>query len=98
MNKILLVTSMNDKLFEQFASVCLDEFEENAGPNIEMINYVDKGTNRILKKKFKKIQNTFLECKLHEKFLKFFGNLAEANGIRIIVKKKQKLFVFVKVN
>jgi len=83
MSKILFVTTTNDRLFDEYAEIFFDEFELCAGQNISLINYVDEGTKKIFNKNYKKIQSKLLESDLHKRFIKFFGNLKQANGYKI---------------
>ena len=87
MSKILFVTSMNDSLYEEYAHLFLKEFNQYAGKDIHMINFVDKGSTEIFKVKYDKIDSKLLNCELHERFLRFYGNIASAKGIRIKLDK-----------
>ncbi len=84
MKKLLFVTTTNDKLFLKYAKVCLDEFDNTAGKNIDLINYVDVGSKLIFEQKnYKKIISKHLNSKEHETFLKYFSNFYEAQGFKI---------------
>jgi hypothetical protein len=91
MSKILFVTTTNDRLFEEYAETFFDEFETYAGEDISLVNYVDLGTVNIFKKNYKKIYSKFLESHQHTQFLKFFGNLKQANGYMVKKDKDNKI-------
>jgi hypothetical protein len=93
MSKILFVTTTNDRLFDEYAELFFDEFELHAGENIDLINYVDEGTQKIFNKNYKKTKSKFLESDLHKRFIKFFGNLKQANGYSILKDNKKLLGV-----
>lgn len=83
MKKLLFVTTTNDKLFQKYARVCLNEFENTAGENIDLINYVDIGSTLIFEQNYKKIISKHLNSKEHETFINYFGNFYEAQGFKI---------------
>lgn len=94
---ILFVTTTNDKIFVDYAKVCLKEFDLMAGEDIEMINYVESGSNKIFDESFKKIKNIILNSTKHQKFLKYFSNIYEAQGFKIhMVNEKGKKFLAIK--
>lgn len=83
MSKILFVTTMNDRLYDEYGYLFLSEYEKYADNNLLLINYVDNDTKKIFDNNFKKINISFLHHKLHEQFIEYYENVPSANGYNI---------------
>ncbi len=81
--KISFVSSMNAKLYEQYGKIFLEEFDKFAGENIKLLNIFEELENSNLNTK--KIININFDDSKHKKFLRYFGNLYEAGGLKITV-------------
>lgn len=79
--KITFVSSMNKKLYEEYGKRFLEEFNQCAGENIKLLN-IFEGLE-IIHNNSDKIKNIIFQDESHKKFKKFFGNLYEANGIKM---------------
>lgn len=79
--KITFVSSMNKKLYEEYGKRFLEEFNQYAGENIKLLN-IFEGLE-IINSNSDKIKNIIFQDESHKKFKKFFGNLYEANGIKM---------------
>ena len=88
MKNILFVTTTNDIIFKQYASKFFDEFEKYSHQDLQMINYVDEGSNLIFNKNYSKVKSQFLNSAEHKQFLLYFGKFLEANGFEV---RKEKV-------
>ena len=80
---------MNDTLFEEYGQLFLKEFDKFADHDLSLINYVDEGTEKIFNHEFEKIHNKFLNCKLHQQFVKYYEKVPSANGFKFYKDKDQ---------
>ena len=72
---------MNLKLYEQYGKTFLEEFDRFAGNNIKLLNIFEKLDNSNFDTN--KIKNLNFDDAKHKKFLKYFGNLYEAGGLKM---------------
>ena len=79
--KITFISSMNIKLYEQYGKTFLEEFDKFAGHNIKLLNIFENLDNTNFDTN--KIKNINFDDEKHKKFMKYFGNLYEAGGLRI---------------
>ena len=86
MKTILFVTTTNDNLFQNYAYLFFDGFEEFSHKDLHMINYVDESSKLIFEKNYRKITNQFLNSSEHKQFLSYFGKFLEANGFEVTKK------------
>ena len=74
---------MNEKLYNEYGKTFLEEFDLNAGEEISLLNIHEKFNGPIIHSE--KINNILFNDQDHEKFLKFFVKLYEAQGVTIKV-------------
>lgn len=76
------ITSMNEKLYHQYGKNMVNDFYNHAGINVKLFVIFE---GPIPKNNFTngKVNIIPMESPEHTKFIKFFGHLHEANGIKI---------------
>ena len=80
---ISFVSTMNQKLFDDYGKRFIFEFVDKASDDINLyIIFEGECPNEIINLKNNLIVKPLLNKK-HSKFLKFFGNLHEARGLRV---------------
>ncbi len=84
---INFITSFNKELFNSYAYRFLETFEKYAPNDCSLIVMYEGNLSELSLPKFQKINLIKFSSDSHNKFLKFFGNLKEARGYKIIEKK-----------
>ena len=73
---------MNIKLYEQYGKTFLEEFNKFAKHDVKLLNIFEKLDNSSFDTD--KVKNINFEDEIHKKFLKYFGNLYEASGLKLM--------------
>jgi len=80
---MIFITSMNQKIFEAYGERFLDEFEEQAGSDISLINVFEGIQPMQLNRNYLKIKTIDFDCEIHKKFVSYFGHFYQARGFTI---------------
>ena len=81
---INFITSLNFDLFQKYGLKFFETFDKFAGDDCKLIVVFEGEILTIPTNQFKKISYIPFESSPQQRFLKFFGNLYEARGLRII--------------
>jgi hypothetical protein len=79
-----LITSMNQPLFEQYGRQMVAGFEQFAGPDLRLIIVFEGRIQTQIKLQGNRTLFVPFDSPDHRKFLKYFGHLYEANGLRVV--------------
>ena len=80
---IAFISSMNKKIYDNYGKRFLNEFANFASPNLKLYIIFEGDFPEEILHIASNILTIKLMSKEHHRFLKFFGSLQEANGIKI---------------
>lgn len=80
---MILITTMNKKIYENYGQRFLDEFEEFAGKDISLINVFEGDLPANITNKYLKTKTIHFNCAKHQKFMLYFGKFYQAKGFKI---------------
>lgn len=82
--KLCFLSTINQKLYEEYGKRFIEEFLINADQNIDLVIYFEKDVPADLKDLNKKnFSIRALNHPKHKNFIKFYNNLFEAHGVKI---------------
>ena len=80
---MLFLTSMNPRLLSLYGERFLDEFEEFADTELQLLNIFEGEVPSSIQNKYKKIKSKSLISAKHDDFLKKYKQFYQANGYKI---------------